>query len=44
MAWRWHPSLFLKAIQCWEDALQPDAWPNYVLNNHDVRRSASRYG
>jgi alpha-glucosidase len=44
MAWRWHPGLFLRAIQRWENALQPDAWPNYVLNNHDVRRSASRYG
>jgi alpha-glucosidase len=44
MAWRWHPGLFLRAIQHWENALQPDSWPNYVLNNHDVRRSASRYG
>jgi len=44
MAWRWHPKLFLRAIQRWEDALDADAWPNYVLNNHDMRRSASRYG
>jgi alpha-glucosidase len=44
MAWRWHPRLFLSAIQRWEKALPENAWPNYVLNNHDVRRSASRYG
>jgi alpha-glucosidase len=44
MARFWHPRPFLRAIQAWEDALGPDAWPNYVLNNHDVRRSASRYG
>ncbi|MEN4042771.1 MAG: alpha-glucosidase [Anaerolineaceae bacterium] len=44
MARRWHPKPFLRSIQRWEAALSPDAWPNYVLNNHDVRRSASRYG
>jgi alpha-glucosidase len=43
-AWRWHPKLFLKAIQRWENALHPAAWPNYVLNNHDITRSGSRYG
>jgi alpha-glucosidase len=44
MAWRWQSNLFLRAIQRWEEALPSDSWPNYVLNNHDVRRSASRYG
>lgn len=27
-----------------EDALQPGAWPNYVLGNHDEPRVASRVG
>lgn len=40
----WWPSLFLKAIQRWEAALSPEAWPTWVLNNHDNVRSASRYG
>jgi len=41
---RWHPKAFLGAIQHWENGLPPDVHPNYVLNNHDVPRSASRYG
>ncbi|MBE3144394.1 MAG: DUF3459 domain-containing protein, partial [Planctomycetes bacterium] len=40
----WWPRLFLKAIQRWEAALSPEAWPTWVLNNHDNVRSASRYG
>ncbi|MGD0708934.1 MAG: alpha-glucosidase [Anaerolineaceae bacterium] len=40
---RWHPRRFLNAIQRWEAALQPGSWPNYVLNNHDNPRSATRY-
>ncbi len=40
---RWRPSQFLHAIQRWEHALEPEAWPTYVLNNHDTPRSASRY-
>jgi len=39
----WWPRLFLKAIQRWEAALSPEAWPTWVLNNHDNVRSASRY-
>ena len=35
---------FLRAIQRWENALPDDAWPNYVLNNHDVIRTATRFG
>jgi alpha-glucosidase len=38
------PSQFAQSILDWETSLGDDAWPNYVLNNHDVKRSASRYG
>ncbi len=38
-----HPGAFYEDIQRWENALQDRGWPNYVLNNHDVKRSASRY-
>lgn len=34
---------FHQSIQNWENLLQDHKWPNYVLNNHDVSRSASRY-
>lgn len=37
------PRSMLSAINKWEKALKPGAWPNYVLNNHDVPRSATRY-
>ncbi len=40
--WR-RPRKFLRAIQQWEHALAPEAWPTWVLNNHDTSRSASRY-
>ena len=40
----WKANRFLRAIQAWEKALEGKAWPNYVLNNHDVIRSATRYG
>jgi alpha-glucosidase len=30
-------------INKWENLLSDRAWPNYVLNNHDVVRSATRY-
>jgi alpha-glucosidase len=39
----WNPERFLNIINKW-DSLLSDAWPNYVLNNHDQPRSASRYG
>jgi alpha-glucosidase len=39
----WRPGQFLRAIQKWEQALAPEAWPTWVLNNHDTSRSASRY-
>jgi alpha-glucosidase len=41
---RWHPKEFLNTIQRWENILPPEVNPNYVLNNHDVPRSATRYG
>jgi alpha-glucosidase len=40
----WQPERFLNAIQRWENLLPEGAWPNYVLNNHDQPRSATRYG
>ncbi len=40
----WRPARFLAAIQRWEEALHQESWPTYVLGNHDVRRTASRYG
>ncbi len=39
----WDPGKFLKVINKWENLLSDRAWPNYVLNNHDVVRSATRY-
>ncbi|NMC28992.1 MAG: alpha-glucosidase [Pelolinea sp.] len=41
---RWRAKSFLKIIKRWEKATAGKCWPNYVLNNHDVIRSASRYG
>lgn len=38
-----NPGVFYKRIQTWERALEDRTWPNYVLNNHDVVRSATRY-
>ncbi len=40
---RWKPRHFLRAIQEWDHTLSNGNWPNYVLNNHDTRRSATRY-
>jgi alpha-glucosidase len=40
----WNPKCFLSVINKWDSLLSADAWPNYVLNNHDQPRSASRYG
>ncbi len=39
----YQPGAFYKRIQAWEHVLAEKAWPNYVLNNHDVVRSATRY-
>ncbi|MHC1739944.1 MAG: alpha-glucosidase [Anaerolineaceae bacterium] len=40
----WNPKRFLDVITKWDSLLSTDAWPNYVLNNHDQPRSATRYG
>ena len=40
----WNPAAYLRVIQEWERLLDGRAWPTYVLNNHDIRRSASRFG
>jgi len=40
----WSARRFLSTAQNWSMALSPESWPNYVLNNHDITRSASRYG
>ena len=40
----WNAACFEKVIRRWESSLGKHKWPNYVLNNHDVKRSASRYG
>jgi alpha-glucosidase len=40
---RYKPKGFYQSIQQWENLLADRSWPNYVLNNHDVSRSATRY-
>ncbi len=40
----WDAGKFYQAITRWNDLLlTKNAWPNYVLNNHDIPRSASRF-
>ncbi|MBE0696047.1 MAG: alpha-glucosidase, partial [Anaerolineaceae bacterium] len=39
----WSARRFSSAITRWEQELGTDSWPNYVLNNHDQVRSATRY-
>ena len=38
----WKPDKFLKFVLEWEATLV-ETWPNYVLNNHDTVRSATRF-
>ncbi len=40
---KWHPGSFLNSIQKWESVMSADSWPTYVLNNHDNKRSATRF-
>ena len=40
---RFKPSSFYQTINRWENELSQKGWPCYVLNNHDVVRSATRY-
>lgn len=40
----WRPSRMLQIIQDWEKVLHDEDWPTQVFNNHDLKRSASRFG
>ncbi len=40
----WQAQAVRQAVDDLEAALPPEAWPNYVLGNHDEPRLASRYG
>jgi alpha-glucosidase len=39
----WNARSFMNAVMRWEHLLGTETWPNYVLNNHDVIRSATRF-
>lgn len=39
----WEAGQISQAITMWDDLNQQDLWPNQVLNNHDQRRSTTRY-
>ncbi|MBN2047062.1 MAG: alpha-glucosidase, partial [Anaerolineaceae bacterium] len=39
----WFARQFAKAILDWESVLDQEQWPNYVLGNHDLTRTATRY-
>ncbi len=39
----WDPRGFYGAVADWEARLPEKAWPCWVMNNHDVRRSITRY-
>lgn len=41
---RWDESKYRQIILDWEKALGEEKWPTYVLNNHDTKRSATRFG
>ena len=41
---RWRTRHFLKAVQDWYRDISPESWPTFVMNNHDVPRSATRFG
>jgi alpha-glucosidase len=40
---RWSARAFSDVVQSWYDKLPDGAWPCWALNNHDNRRSISRY-
>ncbi|CAN5818227.1 alpha-amylase family glycosyl hydrolase [soil metagenome] len=40
----WHAEAVHRAIKRYEELLPADAWPNWVLGNHDKSRIASRVG
>jgi alpha-glucosidase len=39
----WKPDKFLQTILNFNQILETESWPTCVLNNHDTRRSASRF-
>ena len=41
---RWDAAGVRKMVDDYEAALAPDAWPNWVLGNHDQHRLATRIG
>jgi alpha-glucosidase len=40
---RYRAGTFRRAVEDWERRLPPDAWPCWVLSNHDNRRHISRW-
>lgn len=40
----WEPRAIAKLIIDYEQAIGPDAWPNWVMGNHDRKRIATRIG
>ena len=41
---RWDPHAFCTSIETAERRMTGEAWPCYVLSNHDLSRHVSRYG
>jgi alpha-glucosidase len=41
---RWDPQAFCDSIESAERLMTGEAWPCYVLSNHDLPRHVSRYG
>lgn len=41
---KWNPQAFQHVITDWEARLPGDAWPCWVLSNHDTPRHISRWG
>ena len=41
---KWDAALVRQMVDAYESVLPPDAWPNWVLGNHDQRRLATRVG
>jgi alpha-glucosidase len=41
---KWQVPAFRRLVDGIEAALPPDAWPNYMVDNFDESRSATRYG
>ncbi|HLF73056.1 MAG TPA: alpha-amylase family glycosyl hydrolase [Anaerolineales bacterium] len=44
IAARWDAAGVRKMVDAYEAVLPPDAWPNWVLSNHDRHRLATRVG